>query len=56
MEIINYIYTGVVGAFSMGCIIYGIMLAIKTRKENIDKYNINKEQRNSDFENYGTKN
>ena len=55
METINYIYTGVITIFSFGCIIYGIKLAIKMRKENIDKYNKNKEQRKNDFEDYGTK-
>lgn len=37
METINYIYTGIITVFSLGCIIYGIRLAIKMRKENIDK-------------------
>ena len=55
METINYIYTGIITVFSLGCIIYGLRLAIKTRKENIDKYNKNKEQRRKDFEDYGTK-
>lgn len=55
METINYIYTGVITVFSFGCIIYGIRLAIKTRKENVDKYNKNKEQRKNDFGDYGTK-
>lgn len=31
MEIINYIYTGVITVFSFGCIIYGIRLAIKIK-------------------------
>lgn len=55
MGTIDCIYTVVGGVFSLGCIIYGVRLAIKTRKENIDKYNINKKQRNNNFENYGTK-
>jgi len=53
MEIIEYLYTGIIGAFSLGCIIYGIRLAIKTRKDNIEQYNKNKKQRNINFENYG---
>ena len=53
MEIIEYLYTGIMGAFSLGCIIYGIRLAIKTRKDNIEQYNKNKKQRNINFENYG---
>ena len=30
------IYTGIIIVFSLGCIIYGIRLAIRTRKENIE--------------------
>jgi hypothetical protein len=30
------IYTGIITVFSSGCIIYGIRLAIRTRKENIE--------------------
>ncbi len=55
MGIIDYLYMGIVGAFSFGCIIYGIRLAIKTRKDNIEQYNKSKEQRKINFENYGTK-
>ena len=55
METIDYIYTGIVMFFSLGCIIYGIRLAMKTRKENIENYNVNKDRRNNDFENYETK-
>lgn len=55
MGIIDYLYMGIVGTFSLGCIIYGIRLAIKTRKDNINQYTKNKEQRKINFENYGTK-
>ena len=55
METINYIYTGIITVFSLGCIIYGIRLAIKTRKENIDIYDKNRKQRKEDFNDYGTK-
>lgn len=55
MGTIDCIYMAVGGFFSLGCIIYGVRLAIKNRKENIDKYSINKKQRNNNFENYGTK-
>ena len=30
------IYTGIIIVFSFGCIIYGIILAIRTRKDNIE--------------------
>lgn len=56
MEIIDYLYTGIVSVFSLGCIMYGIKTAVKIRKDNIKKYEINKEQRKQDFENYDTKN
>lgn len=36
MGIIDYLYMGIVGTFSLGCIIYGIRLAIKTRKETLN--------------------
>ncbi len=55
MGTFDYIYTGIVVAFSLGCILYGIRLAIKTRKDSIERYNINKKRRRTDFENYGTK-
>ena len=55
MGIIDYLYMGIVGTFSLGCIIYGIRLAIKTRKENIKQYIKNKNQRKIKFENNGTK-
>ncbi len=55
MGTIDYIYMGIVGLFSLGCILYGIGLAIKTRKDNIEQYNKNKEKRKIEFENYGRK-
>lgn len=55
MGTIDCIYIGVIGIFSVGCIIYGIRLAIKTRKYNINQYKKSKERRKKDFENYGTR-
>lgn len=52
MGIIDCLYMGIVGIFSLGCIIYGIRLAIKTRKKNIEQYNKDKKQRKINFENY----
>lgn len=55
MGTIDCIYVGIVGVFSLGCIVYGIRLIIKTRKENIKQYNDRKGKRKLEFENYGTK-
>lgn len=55
MGTIDYLYLGIVGTFSLGCIIYGIRLAIKTRKDNINQYTKNKEQRKIIFKNYEKK-
>ncbi len=55
MGTIDCIYAGIVGVFSLGCIVYGIRLIIKMRKENIKQYNDRKEKRKIEFGNYGTK-
>lgn len=38
MGTIDYIYMGIIGIFSLSCIIYGIRLAIKTKRSNIHQY------------------
>ena len=49
MGTIECIYVGIVGVFSLGCIIYGIRLIIKTREENIKQYNYRKEKMKIDL-------
>ena len=55
MGTIDCTYVGTVGVFSVGCIVYGIRLAIKTRKSNINQFKESKEKRRKEFKNYGTK-
>lgn len=55
MGTIDCIYMVIIGIFSVGCIIYGIDLAIKTRKDNINQYKKSKEVRKKEFENHGTR-
>lgn len=55
MGIIDYLYMGIIGGFSLSGIIYGVRLIIKIRKESIEQFNKHKKQNKIKFEDYGRK-
>lgn len=52
MSTIDFIYTGIVGLFSICCIVYGICSAIKIRNNSIKEYKKNKQNRKIEFIKY----
>ena len=56
MGMIDFIYTVIVGIFSICCIFYGIVSAIKTRNQNIKQYYKNRQKRKNEYNHYEHKN
>ena len=56
MNIIDFIYTGIVILFSIACIVYGICSAITIRNNNIKRYQKDKQNRKEEFNKYEHKN
>lgn len=55
MGIIDYLYMGIIGVFSLSGIMYGVRLIINIRKESIEQFNKNKKQNKIKFGDYGRK-